>query len=132
MFIVTECLQCGGKQYVGSKNGEYSHIISWIKSQNNHALYASIINGNYAALLMLFQNRKMNNYADKDENKRCTNMFRKVEIISSPSKTKIIADGKDITNGVVSFECNQRVGEELPSITLEYHTLEITFSVENE
>lgn len=41
--------------------------MSWIKSQNNHALYALIINGNYAALLMLFQNRKMNNYAETDE-----------------------------------------------------------------
>lgn len=59
-------------------------------------------------------------------------MFRKVEIISSPSKTKIIIDGKDITNGVVSFECKQRAGEELPSIMLEYYASEITFSVENE
>lgn len=41
--------------------------MSWMKSQNNHALYALIISGNYAVLLMLFQNRKMNNYSETNE-----------------------------------------------------------------
>lgn len=67
MFIVTECLHCGGKQYVGIEQRKMFpyYILDEIAEQpcpiclNNH--------GNYAALLMLFQNRKMNNYAETDE-----------------------------------------------------------------
>lgn len=54
-------------------------------------------------------------------------MFQKVEIYASPSQTKIIADGKDITTGVKYFKCEQEVGEEVPSIILKYDAIKINF-----